>query len=175
MVSLTAKRPGGSGAAPVCGRLVEHDGAEPGRIELVQTLVVGDVDAVAHIIAVQAVGDLHAHRSALGYRLRRNCQRTQDQAVAPGFAVDRVRPSDLHARFPEPGIGEDGAPASPQRPSNQIRLMREKPGIVALGRNARRRRAGQLGGNVGVVVLAHRAGIPVVPPVRFGRCTLASE
>ena len=126
------------------GRLVEHDAREPVCIKPMQPIVVRDRDSGLYVCAVRALTARNADLRSLFGRLRGHCQRSQDQHVASPGLDHCISESQLHARFPKPGIGEDRRATALERPCRQVNLMREQPGRKIKPRQTYRPHVGQL-------------------------------
>lgn len=58
---------------------IQHHAHKPRRVEFVQPVIVGDVDAGANLAGVVGVRDRHATRGSFGYCLLRHSQRRKYQ------------------------------------------------------------------------------------------------
>lgn len=99
--------------------LIEDDRLEGGGVELLQPFVVRDDDLMPdHVGLLARIDHVDPELGRLADRLLSHTERRENQRRH----IERMCPSDLHERLPQPAVSKDSRPTLPERPAHQLRL-----------------------------------------------------
>ena len=106
-------------------RLVEHDGDELGRVEMLDHLVVRHVQAGVDRVGPGAdVGRVDTQFGGLPHGLVADGERRDDEGLAVARLGHRLGPLDLHEGLPESGVGPQCSASDLGGPSDNLCLPR---------------------------------------------------